>query len=177
MQIQQFKKPLLILLVAVVTSLTFTGCSKDDHENNNESGAQLQAKIGSKDHNFKDVRARWMEGKNYLEITGMTSNNEWLSITVMNETTRVPVGKYSLDDGTPFTIVSIYHFMEGNAQKNFSAARQTVWNDAFDLEITKQNNTHVEGKFSGVLVIGSGLNTLERITVENGSFSAPISNN
>ncbi|WAC41498.1 hypothetical protein [Pedobacter sp. SL55] len=66
--------------------------------------------------------------------------------------------------------------MEGNVQKNFTASRQTVFNDAFDLEITKQNNTYVEGKFSGILVIGSGLTTLQTITVENGSFSAPIGN-
>jgi len=46
--------------------------------------------------------------------------------------------------------------------------------DAFNLEITKIDNTVVEGKFTGTLVIGSGLTTLEAITVENGSFSAPF---
>jgi len=172
-----FKKPFLMILALFFTTLTISSCSKDDNETNNESGVHLKAKIGSKDHNFNNVKARWVEGKNYLEITGMTSNNEWLSITVLNETNRVPAGKYTLDDATPFSILSTYHFMEGNVQKNFTASRQTVWNDAFELEITKQNNTYVEGKFSGTLVIGSGLTTLQTITVENGSFSSPISNN
>ena len=178
MQIQQLKRPLLMLLVAaIITCLTFTGCSKDDDDNNNEGGVHLKAKIGSKDHNFNNVRARWIEGGAYLEITGITSSGEALSITVMNEQgNRVPVGKYLLDDGSPFSILSTYHIMEGNVQKNFSASEKTVWNDAFELEITKQNNTYVEGKFSGVLVIGSGLTTLQTITVENGSFSAPIGN-
>lgn len=177
MQIQQFKRPLLMLLVAAITSLTFSGCSKDDDNTNNESGVHLKAKIGSKDHNFNNVRARWMEGGAYLEITGITATGEALSITVLNEEgNRVPVGRYTLDDNTRFSILSTYHFMEGNVQKNFSASRQTVWNDAFELEITKQNNTYVEGKFSGILVIGSGLTTLQTITVENGSFSAPIGN-
>ncbi len=176
MQILNFKKHLLILLVTAITSLTFTGCSKDKDETNNESGVHLKAKIGSKDHTFSDVRARWVDGGNYLEITGRTANNEWLSITVMNEATRVPVGKYTLDDATPFSILSLYHFMDGNTQKNFTASRQTVWSDAFELEISKISNTNVEGKFSGILVIGSGLTTLESITVESGSFNAPIKN-
>ncbi len=32
----------------------------------------------------------------------------------------------------------------------------------------------VEGKFTGTLVIGSGLTTLATITVENGLFSVPF---
>lgn len=169
-----FKKPLLMLLALALITLTITSCSKDDNETNNDGNYHLKAKIGTKEHTFNEVRARWIDNGNFLEITGRTSNNEWLSITVMNEAARVPVGKYTLDDDTPFSILSTYHFMEGSAQKNFTASRQTVWGDAFELEISKMSSAHVEGKFSGVLVIGSGLTTLETITVENGSFNAPI---
>lgn len=174
MKILKFRKTFLMLLVLVATTLTLISCSKDDDETINGDGFHLKAKVGTKDMSFKDVRARWVDGKSYLEITGMTSDNEWLTITVMNDAIRVPVGKYSLDDATPFSILSIYHFMDGNVQKNFTASRQTIWNDAFELEISQINDNNVEGKFSGILVIGSGETTLERITIENGTFNAPI---
>jgi len=172
-----FKKSMLAMFVLVLMTLTILSCSKDNDGPNNESGSHLKAKIGAKEHTFNNASARWIDGGNYLEITGMTSNNEWLAITVMNDqNTRVPVGKYTLDDGTAFNILSIYHFMDNGAQKNFTASRNTVWNDTFELEISKINGTNVEGKFSGVLVIGSGLTTLERITVESGTFNAPFKN-
>lgn len=174
MQMLNFKRPFLMLLALVLTSLTIISCSKDDDDTPVDGSYHLKAKIGTKDHTFTNVRARWVENSNYLELTGMTSNNEWLSITVLSDIERVPVGKYTLDDGSPFSILALYHFMEGNVQKNFSATRQTVWSDAFELEISKINSTSVEGKFSGVLVIGSGMTTLERITVENGTFNAPF---
>jgi len=173
MQVLNFKKTFLMLIVAV---LTISGCSKKDDEANNEGGFHLKAKIGSKDRIFSDVRARWIDGGNYLEITGRASNNEWLTITVMNEAKKVPVGKYSLDDNTGFSILSIYTLIENNTQENYTASRETVWPDVFNLEITKIDNTVVEGKFTGTLVIGSGLTTVETITVENGSLSAPFKN-
>ncbi|WP_211659852.1 hypothetical protein [Pedobacter ureilyticus] len=177
MQMLNFKRPIFIMLALLFTTLTISSCSKDDNETNNEGGVHLKAKIGSKDHNFNNVRARWIEGGAYLEITGITTSGEALSITVLNNAgKRVPVGKYILDDATDFDILSTYHTMENGIQKNFSASTETVWNDAFELEITKQNNTYVEGKFSGTLVIGAGLTTLQTITVENGSFSTPIGN-
>lgn len=169
---RNFKRSFLTMLVLVLTSLTITSCSKKDDGN----GFHLKAKIGSKDQIFNDVSARWIDGGNYLEITGRTANNEWLAITVLNEAMRVPVGTYTLDDNTSFSILTIYHFMENNVQKNFTASRGTVWTDEFSLELSKVDNNIVEGKFSGTLVIGSGLNTLEAIAVANGSFSAPIKN-
>ena len=175
MQMPNFKKSFLLMLL-FIGAITISSCSKKDDDVNNEGGFHLKAKIGSKDRTFSDVRARWVDGGNYLEITGKVSNNEWLTITVMNETTKVPVGKFLLDDNTSFSILSIYTLMEGSAQKNYTASRATVWPDAFNLEITKIDNSVVEGKFTGTLVIGSGLTTLETITVENGTFSAPFKN-
>ena len=174
MQMLNFKKNLLMVVMVAFTSLTIVSCSKKDDDATNEGSFHLSAKIGSKDRTFSDARARWVDGGNYLEITGRVSSNASLTITVLNQTTRVPLGKYTLDDSTPFSLLSIYNLTENNAQKNYTASRGTVWSDAFNLEITKIDNTVVEGKFTGTLVIGSGLNTLETITVENGSFSAPF---
>ena len=173
MQMLNFKKPFLMMLM-VLTTLTITSCSKKDDDATNDGSLHLNAKIGSKDRTFSDLRARWVDGGNYLEITGRVSSNEWITITVLNQTTRVPIGKYTLDDNTPFSLLTTYTLIENNTQKNYTASRATVWPDLFNLEITKIDNNVVEGKFTGTLVIGSGLTTLETITVENGSFSVPF---
>ena len=165
----------LIIVTAMITMLV--ACRKKDH---NIGGSQtgwgygMQVKVDGTVTHFSDVTARWIDGGNYLEITGTNDGTEWISITIMSETTRVPTGQYSLDDGSAFTILSVYSHTDGNARMNYTATRGTLApEDAFVLHIDRIND-EVEGSFSGSVVMVEGIRTLGIVTLEEGQFKAPI---
>lgn len=163
-------------MIAVVI-LSFLGaCKKKDKNTGGGSvtGNELSVKInGSKKH-FSDARARWIDGGNYLEITANNNGSEWISITIMSETTRVPEGQYGLDDGSAFTLLSTYSLINGSTQLNYAATRGTLAKeDAFTLHLNRINGS-VEGTFSGVVVMVEGVNTVGMVTLEDGKFRTAI---
>ena len=166
----------VLLLAVAFTSLLFTSCNDDD--DSNASGAvdtsYFRVTVNGTEKNYSNVQGRWVDGGNFLEITATNTGEEWVTITVMNETARVPQGTYTLNDSSPFTILSIYSIGELNytATKNTLAAE-----DAFTLNITDIDNSEVEGTFSGVLVRVNGETTLGTATLQNGSFKTTIAPN
>lgn len=160
-----------------VLLLFFASCGKDD-TNTAITGGYLTVRVDDREKSFSDVQGRWVDGGNYLEITATNDGNEWLMITVLSESTRVPAGEYALDDGSPFTILSTYALIGNNSQTNYSATRGTLAEeDAFQLTIDKIDNGAVEGEFSGMLVIVEGEQTLGTLSLENGRFNTQIKPN
>lgn len=171
-------KRFLLLFTLSLLSTTFVGCSDDDDDDNNAVGPvgtnYFTVTIDGVQKSFANVSSRWVDGGNYLEINATNDGNEWVSITVLNDTTRVPAGSYTLNDSSPFSILSIYSI----GQLNYTATKDTLAaEDAFTLNITDIDNGSVEGTFSGVLVIVQGENTLDMATLQNGSFRTAIAPN
>jgi hypothetical protein len=172
------KNKIVSKMIALLFIVLATACSKDDKVNGGVKENYLKVKIDGREKNFPDVRARWIEAGNFLEITASENGSEWVTITVMSETTRVPAGQYSLDDGSAFTILSTHTIINNNAQLNHAATRGTAAReDAFSLKIDKIDNGSVEGSFSGVLVRVEGLTTLGTVTLTEGQFKAAIEPN
>ncbi len=165
-------------LLAVLFLCLNAGCSKDEPATGEIKTNYLKVKIDGDEKSFSDVQARWIDGGNYLEITGNDGGQEWVTITVLSETTRVPAGKYMLDDGSAFTILSTHLVKKNNTQLNHTATRGTLAaEDAFTLDIDKIDNGLVEGSFSGKLVRVSGANTLSTVALADGKFKSAIKAN
>lgn len=152
-----------------------SGCGKKDPVTGEVKTDYLKVKIDGREKSFTDVEARWVDGGNFLEINATDDGSEWLVITIMSETTRVPAGEYGLDDGSAFTILSAHSVVDNNGQLNHTATRGTLaTEDTFNLKIDKIDNGSVEGEFSGVLVRVEGENTLGTVTLTEGKFKAAI---
>ena len=80
-------------LLAVLFLCLNVGCSKDEPATGEMKTNYLKVKIDGDEKSFSDVQARWIDGGNYLEITGNDGGQEWVTITVLSETTRVPAGR------------------------------------------------------------------------------------
>ncbi|WP_437918917.1 hypothetical protein [Sphingobacterium sp. LRF_L2] len=155
-----------------------SSCGKKDTVSGDVKLNSLQVKINGKEKSFSNVQARWVDGGNYLEINSTDNGSEWVSITVLSETTRVSTGQYSLDDESLFTILGVYSLTNNQEQLNYTATRGTLApEDAFSLKIDKINNTHVEGSFSAVAVRVEGATTLDAVTLTDGKFNVDIDAN
>lgn len=169
-------------IMPVLISFLIVSCNSDSTTDDGaivnppSSTYYLKAKVGENDKNFnKDIRASWVEDKTYLNITGYAGDNTFLTITILNEQNRVPVGQYVLDDASGYHILAIYNETVDGVQNNYTASHGTVWDDAFTFKITELNNTVVKGSFSGELVIGGeNMSVAKRIKIENGTFEAPF---
>ncbi|WP_143090431.1 hypothetical protein [Flavobacterium akiainvivens] len=169
-----------MFLTACILTLVFTSCSDDD-DNGNAGGPVpttfLTVTVDGVEKSFSNVQGRWVDGGNFLEINATNDGIEWVSFTVMSETTRVPAGNYTLDDGSAFTILALYTAGSG-ASQNYAATRGTLApEDAFALQINQISNTNAEGTFSGVLASVEGETTLGTVTLTNGAFSTSIGPN
>lgn len=168
-----------MFMLAAAASLTLSSCSDDDDSNAGgvAPNSYLTVDINGVEKSFSDVQGRWVDGGNFLEINATNNGTEWVSFTVMSETSRVPEGSYSLDDASPYTILSVYT-ADGGTQMNYTATRNTLApEDAFNLDIDDISNTSVEGTFSGVLVMVQGENTLGSVSLANGEFKTGIAPN
>lgn len=166
-----------IIFACSVLSMFITGCKKDDATGTVDS-TYFMVKIDGVEKNFASAEARWVDGGNYLEITGSNGGTEWMKLTVMSEATRVPGGQYTLDDLSGFDILAIYSLTKDNQQLNVTATRNTLApEDALNLDIAKINNSAVEGSFSGALVRVEGSKTLQTVKVTNGEFKTSIKAN
>lgn len=158
----------------IVLFLLFTACSKDNATGEVTTN-YLTVKIDGKEKNFSDVRGRWVDGGNFLEITASNSGDEWLTFTVMSNSTRVSAGQYSLDDASGFTLISTYSPDKNKPALNYAATRGTLaLEDAFALDIKTINNSTVNGSFNGVLVRVEGATTLGQVTLTDGKFNTAI---
>lgn len=172
------RRKTFLTAVVLTSAFLFNSCGNDDSVGGPVTNDYLEVKIDGTTKTFSNVKGRWVDGGAYLELTGNNNGTEWISITVLSETTRVPAGRYTLDDGTPYTILSAYGTASGNSQQNYTATRGTAApEDAFMLDIDKISNTATSGTFSGTLVTVEGLNTLGTVTLTDGKFSAEISPN
>lgn len=166
-----------IIFACTALVIILTGCKKDEATGTVDS-TYFTVKIDGVEKSFVSTDARWVDGGNYLEITGSNGGNEWMKLTVMSENTRVPMGQYSLDDHSGFDMLAIYSVTKDNQQLNLTATRNTFApEDALNLNISKINNSTVEGSFSGSLVRVEGLKTLQTINVTNGKFKTTIKPN
>lgn len=172
------KRKFFLTGVLLIGNLLLSSCGNDDSVMEPVANNYLEVKVDGKAKTFSNVKARWVDGGSYLELTGNNNGNEWISITVLSETTRVPAGRYTLDDGTPYTILSTYGTASGNSQHNYTATKGTAApEDAFMLDIDKISATTTSGTFSGMLVTVEGLTTLGTFTLTDDKFSAVISPN
>lgn len=172
------KRKFFLTGVLLMGNLLLNSCSNDDSVVGPVTDNYLEVKIDGTAKTFSNVKGRWVDGGAYLELTGNNNGTEWISITVLSETTRVPVGMYTLDDGTPYTILSTYGTVSGNSQQNFTATKGTAApEDAFMLNIDNISSTATSGTFSATLVKVEGLTTLGTVTLTDGKFSAVISPN
>lgn len=172
------KRNLLFLGVAFISTLLFTACSDDDNAAGSVPTNSLEVTINGTKKSFSNVQGRWVDGGSYLELTATNDGNEWVSVTVLSETTRVPVGTYTLDDGSPFSILSVYNLNSEGSQQNYTATKGTAApEDAFILDIEKISNSEASGTFSGTLVSVEGLHTTGIVTFTNGKFNVAIKPN
>lgn len=164
--------PILFILFLAL-AFTFVGCKNDDDADGGSGNYFMKATVGGAEHNFSnDLRASWVEGKTFLNITGY-HDNSFITITLMNDSKRATAGQYTLDDASGFQILSIYS--PNGGQENYTASHGTVWDDQFQINITDINDKTVKGSFSGDLVIGGGGATVaKRIKIENGTFNVPF---
>ncbi len=164
------------ILFALLSFISIS-CSSDNDDDDKVVGGNgnsyMKVTINGKEENLTDVRARWMDNSNYLEVSVRTKDNQSIMITVISDT-KVPIGSYSLDSSQQFKLISIYSDNRNNAQKNYTASYETIWPDSFNLAIEIINSSKVEGKFAGILVIGNGDEVEAKATLTNGSFSAPF---
>ena len=155
--------------------LFFTSCSDDDKATGEVTTNHLTVKVDGVQKSFSDVRGRWVDGGNYLEITATNNGDEWLTFVVMSNSTRVPAGQYSLDDASGFSILSIYSPNKNNPDLNFTAVSGTTTSeDAYTLHINTINNSAVNGSFNGRLIINEGETILGTVTLTDGQFSTTI---
>ncbi|WP_144062704.1 hypothetical protein [Sphingobacterium paucimobilis] len=165
-----------MILALSLFALLFSGCKKDEATGTVDT-MYMSVKIDGIEKQFSAVNARWVDGGNFLEITGSNGSMEWLTITVMSENTRVSNGRYSLDTSGP-NMLGIYAVTKDNQQLNVTATGGThAPEDALNLEITRINNSSVEGSFSGAFVSVEGLNTLKVVPIANGKFKTEIKAN
>ena len=165
-----------MILALSLFALLFSGCKKDEATGTVDT-TYMSVKIDGIEKQFSTVNARWVDGGNFLEITGSNDGKEWLTITVMSENTRVSSGRYSLDTSGP-NMLGVYSVTKDNQQLNVTATGGThAPEDALNLEITKVNNTAVEGSFSGAFVRVEGLKTLQVVSIANGKFKTEIKPN
>lgn len=172
-------KNILLSASAFLMILSLKSCSNDDSaaaapvKNN-----YLEVKVNGNKKVFSNVKGRWVDGGNYLELTATDNGSEWLSITVLSDATRVPVGLYTLDDGTPYTILAAYSLIVANGQQNYTATKGTAAvEDAFVLDLNKISNSAAEGTFSGTVVSVEGLTTTGLVTLTDGTFNVSIDPN
>lgn len=167
---------ILVFLFALV-AFTFASCSNGSDDDNAGGGSGiLKATINGKEVVYTNVRARWVDNSNYLEIIGKHDNTN-LMITILTDAQKVPAGSYSLDDNTPYSILAVHNEMlENNQQKNHTASRGTTWNDEFSFKIDEISSSNIKGSFSGIMVVGQASQVLSTMTVENGSFNIPLAN-
>lgn len=166
-----------IIFAFAALAIILTGCKKDGATGAVDS-TYFTAKIDGVEKSFTSTDARWVDGGNYLEITGSNGGTEWIKLTIMSETTRVPSGQYTLDDLSGFNILAIYSLTRDNQQLNVAATRNTYApEDALNLNLSKVNNSMVEGSFSGALVRVEGLKTLQTINLTDGKFKTTIKPN
>jgi len=162
----------------VLLTTLFSGCAKDDDVSGEIKDNYLKVKIDGVEKSFPTVEAHWVEGGNYLTINAMDNGKESVTITVMNESTRVPAGQYSLDDASAYSIVSIHNRTSSSTQVNSAATRGTQSkDDSFNLKIDKIDNGSFQGTFSGTLIRVEGLNTLGKVTLTDGEFKSSIAPN
>lgn len=167
---------ILVFLFAIL-AITLTSCSNGNDDDNSGGGSgTLKATINGKEVVYTNVRARWVDNSNYLEILGKHDNTN-LMITILTDAAKVPAGSYSLDDNTPYSILAVHNEMlANNQQKNHTASRGTTWNDQFAMKIDVISTSNVKGTFSGIMVVGEASQVLSTMTVENGSFNIPFAN-
>lgn len=167
----------ILLVTMFLITLLISSCNKKDEVSGEVKDNYLKVTIDGNEKSFAIVKGRWVDGGNFLEITGNNSGNESIVITVMSDSQRVSSGQYSLDDGSGFTILAA-HSVIGSNQLNHTATRGTLApEDAFNLKIDRIDNTLTEGSFSGVLVRVEGANTLGTVTLSKGSFKTSIDPN
>lgn len=169
------KRNLLLFGAAFISVLQLGACSNDDNVTGSVAADSLEVTINGTKKVFSNVQARWVDGGNYLELTASNNGSEWVSVTVLSETTRVPVGTYTLDDGSSFSILSVYNLNSEGSQHNYSATKGTAApEDAFILDIEKISNSAASGTFSGTLVSVEGLNTTRIVTFTDGKFNVSV---
>ena len=172
------KRKFFLTEVLLIGNLLLSSCGNDDSGVGPVTKNYLEVKVDGTAKTFSNVKGRWVDGGSYLELTGNNNGSEWISITILSESTRVPVGSYTLDDATPYTILSTYGTTSGNSQQNYTATKGTAApEDAFTLNIDKISAIATSGTFSGTLVKVEGLTTLGTVTLTDGKFSAVISSN
>lgn len=165
-----------MILAISVFALFFSGCKKDEATGTIDT-THMSVKIDGVEKKFSAVDARWVDGGNFLEITGSNGSMEWLTITVLSENSRVSSGRYSLD-GTGPNMLGTYSVTKDNQQLNVAATGGThAPEDALNLEITNLNNSAAEGSFSGALVRVEGLKTLQVVSLVDGKFKTKIKPN
>jgi len=164
----------ILLATMFIIAILISSCSKKDEVIGEVKDHYLKVKIDGNEKSFATVKGRWVDGGNFLEITGNNSGNESIVITVMSDSRRISSGQYSLDDGSGFTILAAHSVMSSH-QLNHTATRGTLApEDAFNLKVDRIDNTSTEGSFSGVLVRVAGVNTLGTVTLTEGSFKTSI---
>ncbi|MFZ4263326.1 hypothetical protein ACFRAE_14900 [Sphingobacterium sp. HJSM2_6] len=160
-------------------SIIIMGCQKDSSNPGEDVNSNyLKVSVDGVEKNYPTVSAYWVEGGNYLSINAVDQNKESLAITVMSETSRVPIGQYSLQDNSGFTLLSMHSLFNAENQLHHTATRNTVAvEDDFQLKIDKITNSSAEGSFTGTLVRVEGLNTLGKIVLTGGKFKTTIKPN
>lgn len=158
-----------------VACLFSVSCSNRVEDDLAQSGNFLKVTIDGDERIFTDVKGRWVEGGDYLEITAVADASTSVSITVLSENGRVPVGEYVLDDDTGFGLLGVYSHTENDIQHNYAASPSTIsLLDAFSLKIQNINDRSVEGTFSGRLIQMRGLEVLGDVVLTDGSFFTAI---
>ena len=166
------KSTLFLFWVACLFTIS---CSKRVEDNLAESGNFLKVTIDGDERVFTDVKGRWIDGGDYLEITAQADGSTWVSINVLSENGRVPIGNYQLDDDTGFGLLGIYSYTENDVQYNYTASPNTVsLLDEFSLHIQNISDRSVEGTFAGRLIQMRGLEVVGDVELTDGSFFTAI---
>ncbi|KGE13375.1 hypothetical protein [Sphingobacterium deserti] len=155
--------------------LLFTSCSDRVKDNLGDATNFLKVTVDDKVEIYNNVSARWIAGGNSLEIRGTRDGSSWMTISILAKDNSVSVGRYTLDDSSPYDMLATYSRLENNQQFNFTATRGTIaLSDDFTLEIEDMNEHTVEGSFSGTLIAVQGLNVIDSVVLKDGSFTTSI---
>jgi hypothetical protein len=151
------------ILCACILAAGFTSCKKDS----NNPSASFKASFDGSEKVFSKASnaQRNVLGNYSLVITGITSNNETISLMLVSDQDFTVGASYSVATSPSNDLVYV-----GTDTNGWSASfAPTQDATKFDCTITEISSTEVKGTFSGDLyssIDGS------KMTVSNGAFSA-----
>ncbi|WP_346317317.1 hypothetical protein [Chitinophaga sp. YIM B06452] len=160
-----------LLAISLIAGLCFTACEKKDPFRDNKSEGYLTMKLDGQEltvtkqltGSLHDTSANAM-----LVVSGMTSDNQLLTINILFPNKQLKPGTYSLD----LNGFNSIGWMKSLGSAESYAADDLTLGAASSVVIESISETHAKGSFTGVLI--HDVDETKKKTVTEGKFEVTV---